>query len=341
MLCVQVISEKRFRRRLIEGREEITVCGQKAYKVRGISTPLLFRSKGFSVDIYIPEEIMENEKLVSHAILHENTHKKHGDIWWGYLRNLLLAAYWFHPLLWVAAFCSKTDCEYACDSSIIGRMSREERISYGNSLLSLVQAGREENPFNTATPMSVKESELKRRICLVKRGKKRGTVATVLTSVLIVVVVVSTFTGAKEGTLESGMRRQKETKEKSPESAVHAETENTAELTMEKFIESYNNKKFLKWGIQDVLRYENMSEIQKTDSEGLRYFEGELSYQGIDYQLQMDYSQGELAAVSLEHKETGESNYIYLKNRKRFKDKFVSLEKFLSQGSTATKKEKN
>ena len=77
--------------------------------------------------------------LLEHAVLHEKVHMRHGDIWWGYLRNLLVAVYWFHPIVWLAAILSKRDCEYACDDTVMYRMNETERIAYGNSLLMLVR----------------------------------------------------------------------------------------------------------------------------------------------------------------------------------------------------------
>ncbi len=363
MLCIQVISERRFRRRLTECREEITVCGQKAYKVRGISTPLLFRSSGFTLDIYIPEEIIEQEKLVAHAVLHENVHKKHGDIWWGYLRNLLVAAYWFHPLVWVAAFCSKRDCEYACDSSVTGQMDQEERISYGNSLLSLVQLGREGNLFHVATLMSIRKSELKKRIYLVKRGKRNGIAATVVTALVIAAVSVSTFTGVKaeanperesqlQGEIsETGGQQQEEAKEEPTEAAISAgkkeavgaETEEAAEqtvpdlekesseLTMEKLLDSYHNEELSKWTIKKILKYENISEILLPEKfEEKRDFEGILSYEGIDYRLFVSYYKGKLEDMRLENKETGEDKIFYVSaDADGYESTLVSLDDFL------------
>ena len=137
LFILQILLERRLRRQLVENRQEREYEGQKFYITKGISTPLLFRSSGISLDIYIPEMIMDDENVVKHAILHENTHKKHGDIWWSYVRNILVALYWFYPPVWIAATMSKRDCELACDSSLMRGMNQKEKISYGNSLLSL------------------------------------------------------------------------------------------------------------------------------------------------------------------------------------------------------------
>lgn len=197
LLC-QLLAEKSFRRQLAENREELNYGGQKIYMANGIRTPLLLRGRGLSLEIYLPQTIMENETLIRHAILHENVHRRHGDIWWGYVRNFLVAVYWFYPLVWIAAVVSKRDCEYACDSSVMKDMDRKERISYGNSLLSLIQVGKDRDLFCTATAMKMGKSEMEVRIRMIKRGKERSIIVTVFTLLLICVTGVVAFTDAKE-----------------------------------------------------------------------------------------------------------------------------------------------
>ena len=94
---------------------------------------------------------------------------RHGDIWWGYLRNLLVAVYWFHPIVWLAAILSKRDCEYACDDTVMYRMNETERIAYGNSLLMLVRVDGKDNVFLTATTMKMKTSEMRMRIEMINK----------------------------------------------------------------------------------------------------------------------------------------------------------------------------
>lgn len=211
VLLRQLFMERAFRRQLIENREEVVCQEQRVYQTKGVKTPLLFRSHGLSLDIYLPETIMENETFVRHALLHENIHKKHGDIWWGYVRNFLVAVYWFYPIVWIAAVLSKRDCEYACDSSVMKDMSKKECISYGNSLLSLIQVGRSRDLFCTATAMKMKKSEMEVRIRMIKRGRKRNLFVTVFIMILLCAVGIAAFTDAMEPEKEKQIsHRQKE-----------------------------------------------------------------------------------------------------------------------------------
>ena len=72
------------------------------------------------------------------------------------------------------------------------------------SLLSLAEIGREGKPFRPATLMSMKKSDLKKRIYLVKRRRNRGVVATAVAVVVVAALVTSTFTDARAETNPKG-----------------------------------------------------------------------------------------------------------------------------------------
>lgn len=199
LLITQISLEKRFRRKLVWNREETDYRGQKIYITKGIATPLLFRSKGIALDIYIPEMVMDDENVVKHAVLHENTHRKHGDIWWSYLRNFLVAVYWFYPPAWIAAVLSKRDCEFACDSSLMRGMNKKEKIDYGNSLLSLVEVGKKENVFSTATAMKIGKNEMEVRIRMIKNGIQKKKVVAIFVCLLLCGACIVAYTDAQNG----------------------------------------------------------------------------------------------------------------------------------------------
>ena len=210
ILGLQIGTEHRMRIFLVENRERLVYQGEQIYRTKGIVTPLLFRSKGMTLDIYVPDVLaMQAVKdaqdgkdhknsgkiaLLEHAVLHEKIHMRHGDIWWGYLRNLLVAVYWFHPIVWLAAILSKRDCEYACDDTVIYRMNETERIAYGNSLLMLVRVDGKDNIFLTATTMKMKTSEMRMRIEMIKKGIHKRTWLLILVGLVVAAAGVAAFT---------------------------------------------------------------------------------------------------------------------------------------------------
>lgn len=83
--------------------------------------------------IYIPSDM--EEKHWDSIIAHENAHLRRHDHWWKPLGYVLLAVYWFHPLMWLAYVLLCRDIEFACDEKVVRDMEREEIASYSQALL--------------------------------------------------------------------------------------------------------------------------------------------------------------------------------------------------------------
>ena len=77
-----------------------------------------------------------NEKDISHVVAHEQTHIKRHDHWIKLFGFLLLALYWFNPVLWVAYILLCRDIELACDEGVIKELCADQRADYSDALLS-------------------------------------------------------------------------------------------------------------------------------------------------------------------------------------------------------------
>lgn len=113
-------------------RKPEVLFGKKVYFIKNLSQSFLFLGK-----IYIDMEQKKNEEQLPLIVRHEAMHQRGGDDLWNLLRVLCVTLYWFHPLVWVAAFVSKIDCEYACDERTMCHMTKDEKILYGKTLLEL------------------------------------------------------------------------------------------------------------------------------------------------------------------------------------------------------------
>lgn len=84
------------------------------------------------------------EMLTPHEVrlvlIHELTHIKRGDLPLNALLCVLLALHWFNPLLWLAFFKARLDCEAACDAQVLEREEPLQRVVYGHTLLKLETA---------------------------------------------------------------------------------------------------------------------------------------------------------------------------------------------------------
>ncbi len=142
------------------------------YLAEGISSPCLYGFPGREA-VYLTTDVIDDTERLRHVITHELVHKKHGDSFWALLRSILVTVYWFHPLVWVAAVCSKRDCELACDERALLLLGEEERISYGETLLSIItKKGRVSDLFCTATTMTGSGKSVKERIRFIAKEPK-------------------------------------------------------------------------------------------------------------------------------------------------------------------------
>jgi TonB family protein len=69
------------------------------------------------------------------VLAHEQAHLRHGDPFWNLLLALLLAVFWFHPLVHLAVRRIRRDQELAADEAVIAGLSFEDRRAYGQLLL--------------------------------------------------------------------------------------------------------------------------------------------------------------------------------------------------------------
>ena len=174
--------------------EKRAVGRTRLYTVYGLKSPCLY-GLPFREAVYFPPDIAADETRLRHVLIHEMCHKRHGDGFWSLLRNLLLIVYWFDPLVWAAALLSKRDCELACDESAIRRLGEEERISYGETLLSIItRRGNVSDVVCTATTMTGGGRNMKERIRFITEKPRVLGAAAALAAAVAVVAVVLVFT---------------------------------------------------------------------------------------------------------------------------------------------------
>lgn len=127
MLLYMLVSYFRLRRRVsvsLPIQENIYLCD-------AISSPFILGI--VKPRIYLPSGLDEVQR--QNVLAHERAHLARYDHWWKPLGFVLLAVYWFNPLLWLAYALLCRDIELACDERVIRTMDKSAVKTYSTVLL--------------------------------------------------------------------------------------------------------------------------------------------------------------------------------------------------------------
>lgn len=147
----------------------------------------------FRPRIYLTSGMDEASRVC--VLRHEKAHLRRGDHLWKPLGFLLLAVYWYNPLVWAAYILFCRDMELACDEQVIRDMAAEERAVYSQALLDCSR-GRH---WVAACPLAFGEVGVKTRVKAVLWYKKPAFWA-VLAAVVVCAVVAVCFLTNPKGT---------------------------------------------------------------------------------------------------------------------------------------------
>lgn len=128
----------------------------------------------------------------SHVIAHEQAHLKRRDPLWKCFAFVLLAVYWFHPLVWVSYFLFCRDIELACDQQVTRNLDAEGKKAYSRALLACTVS---RDPL--LCPLSFGEVGVKARVKAVLR-KKPGKLLTLTALALCTVLIICCAANPKE-----------------------------------------------------------------------------------------------------------------------------------------------
>lgn len=159
------------------------------YLCDGIKSPFILGV--FRPRIYLPSGMDEASRVC--VLRHEKAHLRRGDHLWKPLGFLLLAVYWYNPLVWAAYILFCRDMELACDERVIRDMAAEERATYSQALLDCSR-GRH---WVAACPLAFGEVGVKTRVKAVLWYKKPAFWAVLAAVVVCAVVAVCFLTNPK------------------------------------------------------------------------------------------------------------------------------------------------
>ena len=165
------------------------------YVTENVQVPCLYGV--FKKAIYLPAQRLDQltEEQVKWIICHEECHYRQGDHIWLLLRILLTAVYWFHPLVWAAAYLSKKDAEISCDEKVLANSNLTQKIAYGKTLICVASRDRKLSVFYPTTAVVGTKKELKNRMRKIVEENKYKRKAKVVLAVIMATSVVFTFSG--------------------------------------------------------------------------------------------------------------------------------------------------
>lgn len=148
--------------------------GTCIYVSGAVKSPCL---AGLIPAVYLTQDVLQTDEAEL-IVRHELTHLHHLDFLWSLCRTIAVIVYWWNPLIWLAAICSKRDAELACDEAVSAGLSDAQRLAYARAILA--QAPRKTAALSLAGP------PVKERILFLTK-KQRTSVLCVILALLLVV----------------------------------------------------------------------------------------------------------------------------------------------------------
>lgn len=173
--------------------------------------------------IYLPSDLSEEQWPF--VVAHEQAHLRRWDHWWKLLGFILLAVYWFNPLLWLAYVLFCRDIEKACDQRVIRDMDAADRRRYSEALVACSTRQR----TALSCPLAFGEVGVKTRVKSVLYYKKPAfwlVVATAVVSIVAAVCLLTDPLGTGDGLIHRIPHTEKEDSETTAVIQSESESEN-------------------------------------------------------------------------------------------------------------------
>ncbi len=183
-----------------------------------ISTPFILGV--FSPKIYLPSSLSNED--TEYVIAHEKAHLKRLDYIWKPLGFLILAFYWFNPVLWIAYILLCRDIELACDEKVINELGVYYKKPYSDALINCSVPRK----LISACPLAFGEVGVKERIKGILNYKKPSFWVMIIAALACIIAAVCLLTSPKSNTLQN---------------IEHLQLDGISEYTVSAYYKSGNN----------------------------------------------------------------------------------------------------
>ena len=148
-----------------------------------VDSPFVFGI--FCPKIYLPYNMAAKDRL--YILRHENYHIKRKDYIVKWFAFMLLAVYWFHPLVWAAYILMNRDMELSCDEYVLRDSAACARKEYSALILSFA---RQRGSFPSAALAFGKGNARKRIKNVLQYKKKTAFSVTVAVALLLAIAAI-------------------------------------------------------------------------------------------------------------------------------------------------------
>lgn len=263
--------------------------------------------------IYVPYRLSLNERYMS--ISHEKAHISRRDHLVKPLGFIIVAVYWFNPLVWLAYILLCRDIELACDEKVIKKIGYDKKKDYSQALLNLSIPKK----YISACPVAFGEVGINERIKNVLTMKKGKKIIIAVAVAICAVLAICFLTYPKKIKNNSGDVAGVQAAEETEEVQV---VEETTEETAEENTTETNSSENATTGstIEDDICYPVMGSGTIT-----RQFSEE--HQGVDIAAEEGTAIASLYDGTVEEVGSNEEegNYIIIKNEKGCTVKYSHL----------------
>lgn len=142
--------------------------------------------------IYIPFRLSDQEKAC--ILAHEKHHIRRGDPFFKLIATVLLAVFWFHPLVWVSYRLMVRDMEMSCDEYVLTHETSDIRASYSTLLLAFAT-----NRRIVDGVLFFGENDTKQRVKHILGFKKKHMALGLIAILVVVMTSACTLTGKAAG----------------------------------------------------------------------------------------------------------------------------------------------
>lgn len=193
-LLYQILCWRRVRKRT----GQAVLLEKNIYECDSIGSPFVMGIR--RPKIYIPFRVSEEQRGI--ILLHEQCHIRRKDHLVKLFAVLILAVYWFHPLVWIAFRCMSADMEMSCDEMVLERLGSGGKEDYSRCLLGFAV-----QKHTAPGILAFGESSVKSRVKNILKFRKRGALfgaAAVLVCAALAVLLLTNGTGQQPALTYSG-----------------------------------------------------------------------------------------------------------------------------------------